>query len=106
MRSPDGREAGRLERPGRIALDPNAPAFIGSSEGVNEHFQGRLDDLRVYSQALTPEQIAALHDAGRAVLAERVQALEARMTQSFQPAPTFAETLAAMRRMSNAGRRR
>jgi len=94
----DGREAGRLDRPGHIALDPNAPAFIGSSEGTNEHFQGRLDELRVYTQALTPEQIAALHDAGRAVLAERVQALEARMAQSFQPAPTFAETLAAMRR--------
>lgn len=94
----DGREVGSLDRPGRIALDPTAPAFIGSSGGVNEHFQGRLDDLRVYAQALTPEQVSALHEAGRAELAVRMREYEARAAQSFPHAPTFAETLAELRR--------
>ena len=93
----DGAEVGSLERPGRIVLDPNAPAFIGSTEGNNEHFQGRLDEVRVYGRALSAAEIAALHEAGRMELETRGRELEARVARTYPVSPTFAETLAAMR---------
>lgn len=93
----NGAEIGALERHGRIALEPSAPAFIGSSGGTSEHFQGRLDDLRIYSQALSPEAIAALHDAGRAELAERMRHIAAQVQRLYTPAATFSETLARVR---------
>jgi hypothetical protein len=33
--------------------------------GGHVHFPGAIDDLRIYSRALTPEEISALYDAGR-----------------------------------------
>jgi hypothetical protein len=56
----DGREIGSLPRAGKIALDADAPAYIGSLGGTGEHFQGALDELRIYSVALGPEQVASL----------------------------------------------
>ena len=98
----DGAEIVALERPGRITLDPAAPAFIGSSGGTSEHFQGRLDDLRVYAEALSAEQVAALHENGRSVLDQRAQELAARAEAHYHTGPDFAETLAAARRTMHA----
>jgi hypothetical protein len=94
----DGRETGSREQPGTIAVDPATPAFIGSSTGTGEHFQGALDDLRVLRAALTPEQISALHQAGRDALARRAQELKVQLEAVYAPRDTFAETLAASRR--------
>lgn len=96
----DGVEVGVLERAGSIALTPDAPAYIGSSQGENEHFQGRLDDLRVYAAALDAGQIAALYQGGRTELEVRERELEARAAGAVPTAPTFAETLSAMRRQA------
>ncbi|MDR3181791.1 MAG: hypothetical protein LBT89_02545, partial [Planctomycetaceae bacterium] len=37
----------------------NVPGFIGSSAGQGEFYQGKLDDLRFYSRALSPGEIQA-----------------------------------------------
>ena len=94
----DGKEIGSMERPGTIALDPNAPAFIGSSGGTSEHFQGRLDDFRAYAQALTAKQITALFEEGNIVLEERRQRAAEQVNRFYITRPTFAETLASIRK--------
>ena len=63
-----GREIGVLERPGAIAADGTAPGCIGSSNG-GECFQGSLDDVRIYEDALTAEEITLLWRNGQEALA-------------------------------------
>lgn len=42
-------------------LDTNAPAYLGYSPAYNGYwFNGRMDELRVYSRAISPEEIAML----------------------------------------------
>lgn len=94
----DGREVGSLARPGNIALQTEAPAFIGSLSGTSEHFQGGLDDLRIYAAALTAEEVAALHKAGAEAQRRRARELEAGLRAVYEAGPSFAETLAATRR--------
>ncbi|MDR1959267.1 MAG: hypothetical protein LBQ54_09550 [Planctomycetaceae bacterium] len=43
----------------------NAPGFIGSSSGNGEFYQGRLDDVRFYSRALTAKEIADIDTLGK-----------------------------------------
>ena len=93
----DGEEVGTLERPGTIALQPEAPAFIGSSGGTSEHFQGLLDDLRVYGDALSSQEIATLHQNGATTLAQRYEALNQRLAGMYPSNVTFAETCVALR---------
>ncbi|MDR3181988.1 MAG: hypothetical protein LBT89_03560, partial [Planctomycetaceae bacterium] len=46
----------------------NAPGFIGSSEGKGEFFNGKLDDFRIYSRALSAGDIQSAFSAGRPIL--------------------------------------
>jgi hypothetical protein len=39
------------------------PLFVGNSSTGNRHFQGMIDDVRIYNRVLTPAEIAWL--AGR-----------------------------------------
>ncbi|MBM3475957.1 MAG: hypothetical protein FJX75_22030 [Armatimonadetes bacterium] len=94
----DGREIGSLDRPGTIATDPAVPGFIGSSSGDGEHFQGSLDDLRIYRAALSPQDIAHLYDAGRQALDRFARQLDEQISAFYSPEPTFAQTLANARR--------
>ncbi len=64
----DGREVGSLDKPGKLVVGKKAPVMIGSSGGTGEFFDGMLDDLRVYSRALSSEEIATLYREGRVVL--------------------------------------
>ncbi len=93
----DGEEAGQLERPGAVAMRPDTPAFIGSSSGTGEHFQGLLVELRIYPEALPPEQIAALHRDGAETIAARYEALNQRLASLYPANAAFAETCAALR---------
>jgi len=94
----DGREVGSLQRPGVIVTDPATPAFIGSLNGESEHFQGALDDLRIYPVALAPEEVARLYRSGTQALERFVQQLEQRLASFYSEEGTFAETLASSRR--------
>ncbi len=60
----DGREIGSLLRPGVIRAGGSAPGCIGSSNG-RESFQGAMDNLRIYGEALTPAEVARLHEDGQ-----------------------------------------
>ena len=94
----DGREIGRLERPGTMTSNGDVPFFIGSSGGTGEHFQGGLDDLRVYADAFTAEEIEALYRAGSERAEQVFKALQERAGSICGPADSFANMLARCRK--------
>jgi len=94
----DGKEVGSLKRPGKIAATYAAPSFIGSSGGKSEHFQGALDDLRVYADALPAKEITLLYEHGLKSLEQFTEALEEELASFYAPGKSFAETLASSRR--------
>ncbi|HUS90421.1 MAG TPA: LamG-like jellyroll fold domain-containing protein [Phycisphaerae bacterium] len=91
----DGREIGSLKRPGRIVTG-NAPGCIGSMNGT-ECFQGAIDELRIHAEALTAEEVAALHRAGRQAVSKQDEQLVEKLGAFYVEARTFAETLARSR---------
>jgi len=100
----DGREIGSLARPGGITAGGRAPGCIGSSNG-GECFQGFIDDLRIYSDALSPRDIAQIHENGRNA-AKQYRERRARQIMSAREelrklnvaGKTFAEMLASTKR--------
>jgi len=94
----DGKEIGSLKRPGKIAATSDVPAFIGSSGGGGEYFQGALDDLRIYEDALTPEEISLLYQSGVESVASFSKELEQQLEAFYVPGGSFAETLASARK--------
>ncbi len=95
----DGREVGSLRHPGRVAVSPDAAAFIGSSGGTGEHFQGLIDELRLHREPLSPAQAAELHRAGSATLRAFADELERRVGPFYPAGKPFAETLAMARQL-------
>lgn len=93
----DGREVGALNRAGPLVTSRHAPAFIGSTAGQGEHFQGALDDLRLYRAALSPGQVAMLYQRGREALGLWRATLRQRLEQVHARRETFARTLAQTR---------
>jgi hypothetical protein len=93
----DGREIGRVARPGKVAIQAATTAYIGSSVGRSEHFQGGLDDLRIYAAGLTADEVAGLCRGGRETIARRAKELADRLAACYVPRPTLAETLMATR---------
>ncbi len=93
----DGVETASIERPGKIALDPNCPGFIGSSGGDNEHFHGGLDDLRIYAAALAPEEIAELYRHGTQAISAFLEQMDQAVGAFYLKTGSFAETLARTR---------
>jgi len=63
----DGNQVGALERAGTISAGGTAMGFIGSSNG-GECFQGAMDDLRIYRDALSAEEIDRLYQDGLALV--------------------------------------
>ncbi len=94
----DGKEIGSLERPGKITTGADALGFIGSSGGGGEFFQGAMDDLRIYKEALSPQEITSLYRSGLESLDRFAQELEEELSSFYSPGKTFAETLANSRK--------
>lgn len=94
----DSREIASLGRPGTVSTQRGVPTYIGSLGGTGEHFQGELDDLRIYDVALSGEQVASLWRAGSEARETLAAELEKRLTNSYVPGRSFAETLMATRR--------
>ncbi|MFW6164443.1 MAG: LamG domain-containing protein, partial [Planctomycetota bacterium] len=92
----DGREIGSLERSGTIAAGGGAAGCIGSSNG-GECFQGAIDDLRIYTEALTAREVSALADHGFEALLHRRKQLAEAVETAFAPRQTLAGSLAATR---------
>ncbi len=60
----DGRPVGTALVSGPLDTGGSSPAYIGSSSGSSEFFPGGIDDVRIYNQALSPEQISELAKGG------------------------------------------
>lgn len=97
----DGKEIGMLKRPGAISAGGAAPGCIGSVSG-GECFQGTMDDLRIYREALPPDVIAALATRDMAAEAryreqqvKRSQVVTEQLARFIVPGRSFAATLAA-----------
>jgi hypothetical protein len=90
----DGKEIGSLKRPGPIRIGGIAPGCIASMNG-HECFQGQLDDLRIYSEALSAVEIAALYQQGSATILQQLKEQDELAKTIYEPGKSFAETLAA-----------
>ena len=89
----DGALIGRLAHAGSARV-ARAPGFVGSAGGGGEFFQGGLDDLRLYTENLTPDALAATFKTVAARMMSRaLAALPAEWKPLFQERPTFAATL-------------
>jgi len=94
----DGRQIGSLARSGDISAGGAAACGIGSLNG-GESFQGSMDDLRIYREALSAEEVAGLYRAGLKSLRKYYAAHEEQLKEVYPAGKTFAETLAALRRV-------
>jgi len=68
----DGKEIGRLARQGTVLAGGAAAGYIGSANG-GECFQGSMDDLRLYGQALSADDVARLLAQGQEALATQAE---------------------------------
>jgi hypothetical protein len=55
----DGLERGTMDRPGEVRPNDSKLVLGNYEVGHAAHFEGLLDDLRLYRRALTPEEILA-----------------------------------------------
>ena len=93
----NGSEIGALHRPGRIRAGGAAPGCIASTNG-NECLQGVMDDLRIYSEALTADEVARLYLNGVEAITMADKHVAEHLAKVFERSDDFAETLAAVRR--------
>ena len=93
----DGHLIAERSRPGAIQTQPDAPAFVGSSRGQGEFFQGNIDELAIYANPLSGKRIAQMYKAGIAELVLRTAEAKEQLHAIFNLEPTFAETLANAR---------
>jgi len=59
----DGQEIGTAEATGAIMTSGESPAYIGSAKGSEEYFTGGIDDVRIYSRALSADEIKKMASA-------------------------------------------
>ena len=93
----DGKQIGELARPGDITAGGNACGCIGSCDG-GECFKGMIDDLRIYADALTADEVAQLCQNGQEANLAIAAAVKATLDGFYASEKTFAETLVASRR--------
>jgi hypothetical protein len=77
------------------ATVPSAPVFVGSSGGKGEFFDGKMDDLRIYSRALDDDEISALYASGQQEPFPIVLQARQRAASLYQNAGTFIKSLVA-----------
>ena len=94
----DGREIGSLPREGDISAGGAAPCGIGSMKG-EERFQGGMDDVRIYREAISAEEVRGLYRAGLESLRKYYAAHEEQLKEVYPAGKAFAETLAGLRKV-------
>ncbi|MEI6647649.1 MAG: LamG-like jellyroll fold domain-containing protein [bacterium] len=93
----DGALIGQLPHAGTAKV-ARGTGFVGSAGGYGEFFQGGLDDLRLYTTTLSPEQVTATFKMGAAQLTVLNLATLPDEWKSFlKERPTFSATLLAAR---------
>lgn len=94
----DGALIGQLPHAG-LARVARGTGFVGSHGGGGEFFQGGLDNLRLYTERLSPDQLSAVFREGAAKLAARAMTKVPDEWKPFlQERPTFAATLIEARK--------
>jgi len=93
----DGLIIGSKARTGRILSGGPADAFIGSSRGTGEYFQGAIDELQLFETALTTETIVEQYEQGLLAICPQLQQYRKRSKALYRRKATFAESLAATR---------
>lgn len=89
----DGAEIGCQAASGSLATAGTAPAFVGSLAGFAEFFDGCLSDLRVYSRALSADEVKQLYGAaadvktGVAAIRAAWRQAEAKRDATLPPGP-------------------
>lgn len=93
----DGCEIGHLDRSGTLQTNPQVPAYIASSGGRSEHFQGSLDELQIYREALSGEEVVEIYQHGTMQLAARLAEYQQQQEEVYHREGSFAKTLARLR---------
>ena len=101
----DGALIGQLPHAG-LAQVARGAGFVGSHGGGGEFFQGGLDDLRLYTECLSPDQLMVSFRNGTAKLAQRAMTkLPDEWKRFLQERPTFSATLFEARKtLAQAGK--
>ena len=92
----DGKEIGSIERRGAITAGGPALACIGSASG-GECFQGEMDELAIYADALTPEDVASVCRDGEQAARLALQEYKKSLATVYVRKAMFAETVAGVR---------
>lgn len=92
----DGRMIGHLPRPGVPVFNRKARAYIGSSVGQGEFFQGRVDELVIEDEALSAAVIRDRYEAGIEAIEKQQEQLQTRVAAVYRPGNTFLETVTAI----------
>ena len=71
-----------------------APFFIGSEDGKNEFFSGKMDDLRFYARALNAKEIATLYTEGKQPVPSGQEKARKLAQDFYSKAGSFLATLA------------
>ncbi|MDR0725211.1 MAG: hypothetical protein LBF59_04285, partial [Prevotellaceae bacterium] len=71
----------------------NIPMFIGSTNGDKELFNGRIDDVRFYAQALDRQAVAKLYSEGKQSLSTGVKKAQETAKNLYSKGDSFIETL-------------
>ena len=103
----DGKQIASQNRVGNIKAGGQAPGCIGSANG-GECFLGTMDDLRIYSEALTQREIEQLYASGQGAVKEflakqeaKLLALRKRLAEINFNGKTFEEALASAKKSMN-----
>jgi hypothetical protein len=75
----------------------NVPAFIGSYNGTNEVFDGKIDDLRFYKRALTKQEIMIEFENGKQTKDNKLTEAETKAAQLYVKSDSYLKTLLATR---------
>jgi len=100
----DGMEIRAMRREGKLDIDHQAPCFIGSLGGGSEHFQGGIDDLRIYGAALSLDQVRSLYQEGARRLEVHYKELEKQLAEVYQRHSTLVDTLDSTASMIHASK--
>jgi hypothetical protein len=93
----DGQEIGRLQRSGRVRAGGPAAGFIGSCSG-GECFQGSMDELCIYRDALTADEIRSIWRNGWEAYQRIDRDSRPLVDRLYDPATNFAAALAGCRK--------
>lgn len=75
----------------------NAPAFIGSSQGKGEFYQGRMDEVRFYNRALSSGEIKSAYAAGNVSQNNVLKNAEETAKKLYVKHDSYRQTLLATR---------